>query len=504
MKRRRFADEVDEYGDSHERHYGPYADEFSDPRYVDIDGNVCLQLVRLFENDIDIQTFSTACMNHALAGGIMFTRQNKRLDDEAADWNNQVWGTWVRQVHKMLFCLGFCLCSFKPHPKFGAEPTVLDLEHIDIRYHLDMHGTPHFRAWEKMDAQHLAFVRNDDDTRGLFSRRPITALKTWCVAAPTRAGVIRSQLTTLIADVLYEQHLLQVSLIADRARARPPLVTQYVQQPYKNTTAAGLTLPSSALPPTDAMAITPRLGDGSQPHQAAYVVNMMNTYSSGDIGGMASRLDNLLKVNLVNSSTEQIYLKDGRELVKQISPEAPHDILLGFRQSRMVRVALSFGMTLPSLTHVPKGVHESSEVKKGGARGRDDDGSRSVYFENYQRELKQRLVIYIHQMYNFIHAGPLAVEAVSEATRNKKALTPQEIQEDIQVNVALPGQPDEDVLYRMYTDGMLKYDAFVNYISSKHSIPMDAFELNPKLDLKELRGITDPPIEASSKSKSKK
>jgi hypothetical protein len=167
----------------------------------------------------------------------------------------------------------------------------------------------------------------------------------------------------------------------------------------------------------------------------------------------------------------------------------------------MVRVALSFGMTLPSLTHPPTGASESLEITKGRRFGREDDGTNSVYFENFQRELKQRLIVYVHTMYTYIHSAPFAVEALRSTT---KKLSVSDLRKEIEVEVTLPGLPEDNILYQLYTDGMMKYEAFINYVSSKHSIPTEAFEKKPTITLKELRGIEPKPTTSSSSSSSKK
>lgn len=491
----------------HEREVGPGDDEYNDPRYISLDIDRCVRLMRIYEQDIDVQTFARASLNHALSGGILFTRKNRKLDEESSDWHNLTWGQWVREVEKMQFCLGFCIASSVPHPKFGARPVVLSLEHVEIKYMLDAYNTPHFRVFEKLDALDMIMPQREAQ---VFSRQRLLNVRCWAQSAPLRDGSIRSQLTTLIGDLMYENHLMQVAFVADRARARPPIVSQFVDRPYRVSDRVSVSATS------DNRNVSQWLGSGTGPHigpgpavsgsdggfsSAASVVNLMNSYSSADMGAIASRLGNVLRSNIVNGTAEQIYLEDGRQLVQQVMPEPPHAILLGFRQSRAVRVALAFGMTLPALTQPPQGV-SANEVKKGGSHGKDDDGSNSVYFENFQRELKQRLVVYIHQMYAFIHTGPMALELVREAlAKGDKPLSAKELQEDVTVSVALPGQPNEQALNRLYLEGVLRYDAYVNYISCKHSIPMDAFETKPKMDLKELNGVKEETEPAVGKKK---
>lgn len=459
-----------------------FQSDLFNPDFVSIDMSMCLRLLTLFDSDTDIHTFSRASINHALAGGIVFTRQNRALQQKDADWHNQAWSNWVRDVYKHLFAVGFCVVSSIPDEEYGARPTVLSFDRIDIRYRIDVHGQVTMKVFEKMSTLDTIL----HDTQGIWDRRALTNVRGIFLNAPSSDGVIRSQLLTLIGDLLYEQHLLQISFHADRARARPPIVTQQVQHPYKPEqnlasapTAYALSGRSSAV----------RYGNGSAPAAASTadssvgtVVDMMNRYGF-TAQDMTQSMSKQLSARVNNSVVDQVYLASGRELVSQIMPEAPHDILLGFRTARLVRVGLAFGMTLPSLTQNPSA--KNSSVKKTGSNGKDDDGSSSVYFENFQRELKQRLLVYIHQHYMHIHVASFTAETLA---RNPK-MTAKQVRADVEVKVSLPGQPSEEVLHRLYTEGMLKYDSYVNYVSSKHCIPIECFEDKPKISLKELNGI---------------
>jgi hypothetical protein len=457
-------------------------DEYNDPRFIALDMNTIRRFLSLYERDSDIQTFSRATMNHALAGGILFTRKNKTLEEASSDWHNQTWSGWVRELYKMDFAIGFCIASFIPDDVYGAAPTVLSMDHVEVRYHLDAHNIPYFRVWENMDA---IDVITGGMGGSVFGKRRIENVRFWSSSPPTQSGVFRSQLMTLMSDLIYETHLMQAAMIADQARSRPPIVSQRIPQAYRGSSLAG-----SGSIPTQSSSDS-RYGDGNAPYRSRSnqhnLVELMNAFDSDSLDSMTARVDKMLSSKVNNGAVEQVYLEDGRQLVQQILPEPPHAILLGFRQSRAVRVGLMFGLTLPALTQPPRGVN-ISEVKKSGAHGKDDDGSNSVYFENFQRELKQRLIVYIHQMYAFIHTAPFAVEAM----KRTKDLDQETLRQDVSVSVTLPGMPEESVLTRLFMGGILKYEAFVNYISSKHSIPVDAFETKPTLTLKEVNGIVEP------------
>jgi len=484
-------------------------DAYNDPRFISLDMETLNRFLRIYEKDNDIQTYSQSSLNHALAGGVLFTRKNKMLPEESKDWHNQIWSGWVKQVEKMLFCHGFCIASCKPHPKYGAEPTVLSMDHIDIRYHLDVHGVPTFRVFEKLDAIDMIINSNSHNSEQfVFGRQPITNIRWWIATPPTRTGAIRSSLMTLLNDIMYEAQLMHLSSIADRARANPPMVTQRIPQQYK----AGAI--SSSAPSLLGGGNGSRFGNGTAPDNSnstntAYhndgqnLVELMRTFDSESLGSMSSKLERMMATRINNSAYEQVYLEDGRQLVQQVIATPPHDILLAFKQAISVRVALKFGQTIPALTQPPKGLN-TSEIKKSGDKGASNDGSNSIYFETHQREMKQRFIFYIHEMYTFIHTPQFALDEIREAQQTKTKLNPTELRDAIKVEVSLPSVPEDNTLHALYSMGILKHESFINYISSKHSIPIEAFESKPVLTVQERNGIVEKPVtEPAKKSKTK-
>jgi hypothetical protein len=99
----------------------------------------------------------------------------------------------------------------------------------------------------------------------------------------------------------------------------------------------------------------------------------------------------------------------------------------------------------------------------------------------------------VHQHYNFINTASFALEVLKSARKNKQQLSSAQLREEVEVTCSMPGQPEEETLHRLYMEGFLKYDAYLQYISCKHSIPLSMFETKPALDLKDLHGIQDPP-----------
>jgi len=517
------------------------SDEYNDPRFVSIDMSVLKSSLDLYDRDCDIQTFSNASLNNALSGGILFTRKGHLLREEARDWHNAVWSRWTRAVERMLFVAGFCVCSFVepyglspvetharhtsepdvkkeahvslktdsqitgPTPKRGRRmPTVLSVEHLEIKYCLDVHGEPHFRVWSTggVAAGLFGFSSAYGQGFGLGDSvvpTRVPNVRVWVVDSPDRHGRIRSKFATLLADILYENHLLHAAFIADQLRAQPPLVTQRLPQSKAPTPAA---LGSSATPTCDSVTNENRggfYGDGNKPYSnASGLVELLNVFNSDTLESMTGRVNSMLQRRINNSASEQVYIEDGRQLVSQVLPEAPHDIILGFRQSRMVRVALVFGITMPSLTKTASAEKGGVQVKAAGNAGKDEDGSNSLYSVNFQREMKQRMIAYIRQMYRFIHSFEFATEALRDAKATGKLaqLTREDLEDEIGVCVSFPGQPEDAMLSQLYKAGMLTYAAYINYMSTKHSIPIENFHEKPQLSIREINNISEPEREA--------
>ena len=309
------------YGHSYD---GDDPDEaYNDTRYISLDMDLLFRLVQLYERDSDIQTFSSAALNHALAGGILFTRSSKMLNDEAKDRHNQVWSGWVKQVLKFRFCLGFCIASFTEREDGELEPTIPSLEHHEIKYYLDPQGDAHFRMWKLLEPSEMSL----EAPSSVYGRERVQNIRWWAPDPPTRTGVIRSQILTLIADLEYENHLLRAAFIADRARAQPAMVSQKVDKVYKPMASGQL---GSNAPILGGSAATPYLGNGTATHsRTGELVNLMNLtgYSGSQLAtALRSRIPSSRGGTGPNTAgLEQIYLEDGRQLVQQLLPEPPHD-----------------------------------------------------------------------------------------------------------------------------------------------------------------------------------
>ncbi len=67
------------------------------------------------------------------------------------------------------------------------------------------------------------------------------------------------------------------------------------------------------------------------------------------------------------------------------------------------------------------------------------------------------------------------------------------------IEVTFPGVPPEEVLQTMWLQGVLKYEAYKQYLSSMYCIPLTAFHDKMQLTLEDLNGVK--PVESKPKRK---
>lgn len=504
-------DEVDDTVPTKHQRYDqeealPFYDEYNDPRFKSINMTDALSLLNTFEMDSDIQTFSRAAMDHILSGGVLIDRKGWTTSQDAREWHTKVYSQWMRDVFKHEFCLGFAICVVKPRGEYGGEPRLLNLAQVEIKVFVDYMNEPHFRVWQILEPQ-LVPVYSSNVSMG---RRRIHNIKVFCSSPPSKDGRIRSQLQTLLPDLAYEHHLLFAAMVADEARAQPPIVTQRIPEPYKDVAGTALTMAGkSAMTSVTGL----RLGDGSnrtERYQQGRNTNManaqrlaefMNYFGADTAEQIAAKVDRMLQARVNNRRIEQVYVEDGREVVKQVLAEAPHDILLGFMQKRLVKVALAFGFTLPALTQAAKAsASGNSDVRKAGGRGKEEDGSNSLYFENSMRALKTKMLGLVREMFLFINGKAFFRQKIEDFQESKKGTKQKDDDDDddgddfdwgLGVEVSFPGHPDDKKLRELFLDSLLKPDHYVRYMSSYLGVPLEAFQ-KPKLTIQELNGIQEP------------
>jgi len=135
-----------------------------------------------------------------------------------------------------------------------------------------------------------------------------------------------------------------------------------------------------------------------------------------------------------------------------------------------------------------------SQQSSQGGKGKLNEGS-LVVFDNTQRETKQRLLGYIDNMYSRIYMTHHSLHVLVETPLYQLS---EEASKHHGTEISMSGLPSDDVLNQLYLMGLLKYDRYVAFLASKHSIDIDCFNSSALVSLDDLNGIK--PEETKSKS----
>lgn len=489
--------------------------------FIKLDPELIRKALSLFDQDPVVQTVFNITMNSLLNGNIVFEhpKGNKSSrfseDPEAVRWRSQTYGRLSRQKVRHLYALGWTPVVIRPDPVHVGRPTVLELERCDTYYRLDVYGECTFRYFERLD---FPYTATQNLTRDLFlnthatgmfiegNRREIQGVKTFVIDPPTMHGELRSRITLLAPDLLFESFLFSCCWEAERHRANPPIISQ------KETNKPD----SKALTITDAMDFASKIhsvynGDGKQEgpiregqlrqyeertRQAEQVASLM------DASAQANDLDPrhmLKKRKLVHGTpVSELYMETDRQYVKHTLPESPQDMLLAFRNARIERVMSVFSVPMSM-------VSQSSSLSSKSSMNENA----YLIFMDAQKHLKQMLISFLYEIYRAVYDDTNAADYIIDAIRRRADDDPDadpeesyaEAQETIEsgldsalhVEISMPGLPPESIVERLFLLGLMTYDAYCEFIHAKHAIPLANFNPKPQLTLEQMNQL--PPLE---------
>ena len=171
-------------------------------------------------------------------------------------------------------------------------------------------------------------------------------------------------------------------------------------------------------------------------------------------------------------------LETDRTVAKQVLPESPHDMYLNFRQARMERIMALFGVPAPMLT----------EKNSLGSKVSMNENAYVVYMEA-QKHMKQTLISELYEIYRSIYDPMNALDYMHEVIlKRKEKPSMKGLNESMDVIITMPGLPPEETVRELYTMGILKFDAYKRFLHDKHAIPLEDFNEEPEISVKDLNG----------------
>lgn len=189
---------------------------------------------------------------------------------------------------------------------------------------------------------------------------------------------------------------------------------------------------------------------------------------------------------LMSSGFKEYYVGEGKKYVKHTLPEAPGDLMIHFRNARMERVFMIFG--------IPMGMISASSLI-GGKTSMNQNAL--IVFTNTQKQKKQQLLTYLYDMYARIYSVHHALHRISdtplggmhELIQTHAAKGNSFDRNEVGVRILMTGLPSDKLLNQLYLLGAIKYDAYIRFMANKHCIPIEDFHQTSKMTLLDLNGM---------------
>ena len=217
------------------KHYR-HSKALDDDRFVLLDPGEIAELCEFFY-DPDIQIAFTMKYDAALSGSIQFDRKKYNFEDDSSErWHAKVWREWTLEKETRKKQIGFAIGCSRPDPKYGARPTILNPQKVDIYHYEEPDGTHHLRVFEK----NTDFVMNqvldprtivNNYMTGLderYEQLEIHDFEVFWEQKPDSHHRIRSVCQALSIDTIFSAHLINLTMQVNDNLANIPLVTEYV------------------------------------------------------------------------------------------------------------------------------------------------------------------------------------------------------------------------------------------------------------------------------------
>ena len=402
---------------------------FDDNRFVLLDQDHIRELVRLFRHNPFIQNGFKMHYDAALASDIQFERTEYILDEEGERWHRKIYKEWTLAKEARKKQVGFAIGTARPDPIYGARPTILNPEKVDIYHYEEPDGTHHLRAFERNSDFVMNKVLNPrtisqsiSAMNGLgenYEQREILNLEIFWEQYPDSDHGICSLVQTLAEDSFFSQHLVNLTIETNYARGRPPVVTESV--PEKNDKDSVSAMPSSMQ----------FLGNGNEPanqditaekrsiamqRKQQLAIDMLAIHNSEDANKwehMTNYIDRSNRRQPDNVFHQEIDLPMNRHLVIPQQVESPL-LLLEFRTAMLECVLNTFSLSLAMLSNAASTGQVKKQTGQQGKGGSGNNSSAKFIFMNAQKALKGVLESDITVMYIKIHLRLLYNQAVKD------------------------------------------------------------------------------------------
>ena len=418
---------------------------------VEVSAHEINKALELYDTDPHLRAASGTVLNAALGGGVSFQCDgDDELDHEHGAWLKQVWTEWLQAVYRQIWSVGFAACTTRPHAIYGEEPRVLVLDLIRTEFKMSVDGAVEWVFTHRRTGKQIENVQ------------------VFVQDAPGVDGGLRSRVTSLMPDLGFESDLRAYTDEGARWRAKPTLLLEHT---HKTSADLEPRLLASDVFLSRRTAQTPIM---SQPTAQSHSSSSQHPSAAVPIAGIPP-------AQFEETTPAQFLLPADH---KVIAAPTGGPCYLDF-----VSIKTHFFHEVLTAWAIPPSMLLDS---KGGV-GRAAAGNHNTTFQQSQAATKRFALGAVRTMLSVISREIERDERAGRSKRKrKKNLAPLSTKRNTgKVSMGadlvptLPAIPQTTVIDKLYKDGMLTYQHYVNHLTNTHSLPIEAFYQVPVIAVRE-------------------
>lgn len=486
----------------------PAEELFSRNKYATIPPEQIFHALDLYDTETDICDAASINLTGLLSGGVFYKRKFHTLDSHYVQIMNEKSVRFSKSMWRYLFSISFAACIIDPEAgdKDPFPFLVLPLEYLEVHYYCDSFGRMAFRYYRSLTPE------EQSEIQGSEMKQEIKNVHTflWKPNFFDRYGNLKSTVLSLCPELELFRVKKDVTIQADIMRANPSIITEVV--PEKRDTDMPPLLPSTATYP----------GDGNNPHP------QNETYQSARIpygsknAPMPHNRETMMQMFKATTNTQmndtynsKVDIVIGRKLAHASNVEAPQD-LLNVKVAKKEDIYQAFCIPMTMLSNASSSSNmrsaTSGSSSGGGKSSSGNNASARALFQAHLGAMKTFTVNMLKSMVQAYYTRSAYEECRSEYNKECKdipvakrpAFNFDKVAATVEVDVIIPGQPDDSVLNDLFVMGALKYEYFKEAMSNRYCIPIDAFNDKMELTIEQMNGVQEKEPAAAQPGATKK
>lgn len=484
-----------------------------DKRFKPVNMSQIHDNMRTYDNNEFVSIVTQMINNASLGGKVIVKIPGVFLSEDEKEWWSKTLVRVGRQGLRVRDCAGFVSWGWIPRPgAIKGEPFVANFDHLLVNHNRGLLNLDDYVYVEKPQPHQLDKMLGDIT----LQCRVLKNIYTTTEQGPNQQGGIVSRVSRLKSRLIGLRVTDLCSMRANIRRSMPDiLVGSEVEAPdleraqpgrvrlYRQLIAAH---DEGLLQPGELAAV------GHASRGSSFKDQWMNSFANyyGERTFHTARTHPDLEPTAHAASVQQeaelmfdlqrgpvhgykIELPPGHHVERTQLPEAPKDQK---EMDLLVQQAVFMQWVVPP-----------SMMQAESSQGRVtavDHNMLTTWFATV-RATKQFLIDMFRDMLNVIYR-PEIIAHIMKTTPLTEKLTPEKLKRGLPIEIELPGSPPVEEIHNLYQLGVLKYEAYKEFLSSIYTMPESSFEATAKIKVEDLltqgkANLIPAPVSATTKGK---